>query len=98
MPSRAGAEGCRNLGHDRLRPRLGVLLYDEEAAHAFDQRRDIASAKLLAEQDQITFPVAEFRTMGDDLGTEQDAEFRGEFRRRPEGRWRQSSDLRPSSE
>ena len=77
-----GAESSRDLRHDRLRPLLGVLQDDEEAAHTFDQRRDICGAEFLAEEDQVAFPVPKLLTVGDDLGTEQDAALRGEFRRR----------------
>ena len=78
-----GAQGFRDLGHYGLRALFGITQHHDEPAQTLDHRGDISRAELLAEVNQVGLPVAKLATTGDSIGSEQDAEFRRKFRRRP---------------
>jgi len=72
----------RRLHHYRFRALFLVLQHQQKAAGTFDHRGDIGRTVFLPEEDQVSFPMAELSSMRDHVRPEQDAEFRGEFRRR----------------
>lgn len=61
-------------------PRLPIVVAQEnrEAADPFDQRGHIRLAELLAELDQIAFPVSELLSVGDNVRAAQDVQLGAE--------------------
>ena len=71
-----GPQGLYEAIHDRPGLPIIVAQKDRKAANPLDKRCDIGLSELLAELDQVAFPVAELLAIGNDVWAAQNVQVR----------------------